>query len=372
MTDFADKNALTDLMNLFIDKCIAGADLIIFPALGLLGTLACIELALVFLFNAMDGSEDPIYLLVKKLIKYSFFVWLIQNWATGMRFSKQILEWFSYIGAQAAGSQYALLNPAAIGEQGIRIAVSLIQPAINLSLGSIGVMFLKIILAFTIFLIFTIIAVYVFRTTMEFYVLGTLTTALLPFGACRYTAFLSEKAIGAICSVSIKMMFLQFALCIAAPFLDSVQPFTAQDTDFAKGLQVIVACIGMAIFCIGMPQLASSYLAGSPSFGDGTAGAVGAVAGSAAGKAASTVAGAPGAAMRAAGMVQAAANAPGGRAAGGKMDMAGVANNLGRMARQNMPDRQAQMHGKSLFNASRSLERDQIANQAKKNQTNLF
>lgn len=366
--DFTQKDALTQLMYLFIAKCIAGTETIVPMALGMLGVLATIELALLFLYNAMDGSEDPIFLLTKRIIKYSFFVWLINNWGSGMRLSKQIFDWFSLLGAKAAGNEAALLNPASIGEKGVMIAISIFQPMFSLGLGSIGAMLLKLIVGATIFLIFAAMAIYIFYTTMQFYVLGTLTTVMLPFGTNKYTDFLAKPAFGAICNVSIKMMFLQFALCISAPFLDSVQPFAATDTDFTNSLRLTIACIGMALFCIGTPELASSYFSGSPSFGDGAARS----AGNAVKGAASVPAGVAKAGMQGAGMVQAAANATGGRTAGGKMDMAGTARNLGRIARQNMPDRQAQQQGKILFNVSKTLEKDKANAAAQKNQTNFF
>lgn len=376
MIDLAAEDGLTILMNLFIDKCMAGAELIIPYALAMLGVLACIELALAFLFNAMDGSEDPIYLLVKRLIKYSFFIWLIQNWATGMRLSKQIFDWFASLGAQAAGSAQLLNKPSAIADTGVVLAASIIKSMLALGWGSIGLLLIKLLLLITIFLIFAAMAIYVFYTTLQFYVLGTLTTAMLPFGVNRHTQFLAQPAIGAICNVAIKMMFLQFALCIAAPYLDSVQPFSATDTDFSNALRVVIACIGMALFCIGTPQLASNYFSGSPTFGDGAAGSAGSAAGSAAVSTAAKAVGVPPQVakmgMQAVGMVQAAANAPGGRTAGGKIDKAGTARNLGKMARQSMPDRQAQWQGKSLFNMSRNLEKDRKNNEAQKNQTNLF
>ncbi|MEN6621136.1 MAG: type IV secretion system protein [Smithella sp.] len=356
--DFTQSDALTAVMKLFIAKCITGSETIIPMALGLLGILACIDLALLFLYSTMDDGEDPIFLLVKGLIKYSFFAWLINNWASGMRLSKQIFDWFSLLGAKVAGSESALLNPSYIGEKGVTLAVSQFQPMFSLGIGSLGVMLLKLVLGAVLFLIFAIMAVYVFYTTLQFYVLGTITTAMLPFGANRYTHFLAQPAIGAICNVSIKMMFLQFTLCIAAPYLDSVQPFTATDTDFTNALRVIIACIGMVLFCIGTPQLAGNYFSGSPSFGDGAVGTAGRAVQSAAGAAVSAPVQAAKTGMQAFGIVQAAANVPGGRNADGKMNMTGIAKNMGTIARQKLPDRQAQWNAKSCFNVSRSLAKD--------------
>ncbi len=356
--NFATDTALTDLMKIFIAKCIAGSEAIVPMALGLLGVLATIELALLYIYNTMDGSEDPFFLLVKRLIKYSFFVWLIENWGTGMRLTKQIFDWFTQMGALAAGSSKTFSDPALIGDIGVQIALSIFDTALGLGLGSMGLLIMKLFLCITLFLIFAYMAIMIFCTTMQFYVLSTLTTALLPFGANKYTSFLSQPIFGAICNISIKMMFMQFALCISAPYLDTVQPFTAETATVTKILQTIVACIGMALFCTTIPEIAANYFTGSPTLGDNIAGSAGNSMRSMASAAASVPGNVAKVGMQAAGVVQAAANAPGGHSPGGKMDMAGTARNLGRMARQSMPDRQAQQHAKVLFGVSRSLDKD--------------
>lgn len=359
MVDLASKTAITDLMDLFIAKCLTGADLITPEALKLLGLLAIIDLALILVFTLLDSAgEDPISLLVKKFIKYGFFIWLIQNWATGMKITKQIFDFFTEKGAMAAGVTESLNDPAVIGNKGIQLSLSILNSVWSLGSGSIGVIAIKSFIALVIFLLFAFMALIVLTTVVQFYVFGTLTTVLLPFGVNKYTSFLSEKAIGAMFSISIKMMVLQFILCIIAPFMEFLQPVSPTSTNIGEMFQILIGCAGMTWLVSKVPNMAQDLLSGNPTFGDGAAGA----AGSMVKKGASMAAGTVGGAMKGAGMVQAAANADGGRNANGRMSAVGVARNLGKIARQTLPDRQAQMHGKQLFRQAKSLNDDKKRN----------
>jgi type IV secretion system protein TrbL len=352
--NFLSDTALTDLMDIFIAKCIAGAALITPEALKLLGLLAIIDLALILILTVLGPGEDILALLAKKIIKYGFFIWLIENWSTGMQITKQIFNFFANMGSTAAGVTVAMNDPAYIAEKGIIMAESILSSVWPLGIGSIGIILIKSVMAFVMFGLYAFMAIYVFNTVIQFYILGTLTTVLLPFGVNKYTSFLSEKAIGAMFSISIKMMVLQFILCIIAPFMESIQPISPISTNIAEILRILIGCAGMALIVKEAPGMAQDYLSGNPTFGDGAAGAAGGMAKSAGGMASS----AAGGVMKGAGMVKAAANADGGRGSNGRISTLGTARNLGKMARQSMPDRQAQTHGKQLFRAGKTLNDD--------------
>ena len=64
-------------------------------------------------------------------------------------------------------------------------------------------------------LCYFLIGIQIFITYLEFYVIATLALILLPFGVNRRTAFLGEKAIGAVLSFGIKLMVLAFIAAVA-------------------------------------------------------------------------------------------------------------------------------------------------------------
>lgn len=164
---------------------------------------------------------------------------------------------------------------------------------------------------------------------------------LVPFGINKHTAFLSEKAIGAIFSISIKMMVLQFILCLAVPMMQNWGTMLTGKEDPATLLYVLLGCAAMAFLTWQAPGLAASLLSGSPSLTAGNAiGAASGVASMAAGGASRLAAGA-GAVFQAT------------RATNGAQGAAQFAKNLGAAALQSTSFSQGRQNMKSLIqNAS--------------------
>lgn len=346
--DLTQETAMTDLMKLFKTKCIQGAALLTPEAINLLLVLATIELALALLLS----EDDKFMLLAKKFLRYSFLLWLVQNWATGMSLTVQFFDSFDKLGAKAAGLSTHLNDPAAIAGKGTYMAVTTLQGIWSLGITSIGTILIKVVLAVVIFLCFAYMAFEVFAVTVEFYIVATLTTILIPFAANKHTAFLAEKAIGAIPSLSMKMMVISFILCITLPFLASIEPIDPKEANIAEVFQVLIGSAGMAFLTAKVPALAQGLISGSPSLSGGDAiNAARTAAGGAAsvakgaGSVAQGVAGGigrvAGFATRMGGFVQSAVNTPGGRRADGSISLGGTAINMGRISRQALKQRRS-------------------------------
>ena len=54
---------------------------------------------------------------------------------------------------------------------------------------------------------------------IEYYLVVTLATCLIPFGISQHTRFLAEKAIGAVVAVSVKLMVLSFIIALIQPVI---------------------------------------------------------------------------------------------------------------------------------------------------------
>lgn len=332
--NLANDNALTELMNLFIAKCLAGAEYITPEALKLLGILAVIDLAWILCMSVLGSGEDILYTIVKRGIKYGIYTWLISNWVTGLNLTKDIFLWFDAMGAKFANVSQGFADPAAISGKGIYLALGILKSIYALGIGSIGVILLKLGLAIVIFGCFAWLSIFLFTTTLQFYIISTLTVVLLPFGVVKQLAFLSEKAIGSIFSLGVKIMALKGLLTLTAPFLASLDPVDPNDTNIGEVLTILVGAAGMVLVTLKGPEIAQDLLSGSPTFGND--------AGNMASKGASMAKSAVTKPMGMAGMVQAAVQGEGGRNANGKISMSGTAKNIGRIMRHKMPDRQSE------------------------------
>lgn len=337
--DLTTEKALTDLMDLIIQKCLTGAENIAPEALMLLGVLAVIDLAWILCMSVLGSGEDIFYTIVKRGIKYGIYSWLISNWASGLKLTKDIFDFFAEMGAKAAGVTEYINDPSVYALKGIQIALSIFDSIYSLGIGSMGVILLNLLIGISIFLALAAISIHIFTTVLSFYIISTLTTILLPFGVVKQLAFLAEKAIGSIFSLGVKMLALQFILCLVSPFLASLAPINPNSSSIAEALKILIGCAGTIFLSIRTPGLAQDLLSGSPSFGNDTGGSM-ISRGSNMAKSAVTKP------MGMVGMVQAAVQGEGGRNANGKISIGGVAQNMGRMMRQKMPDRQSEHRNK--------------------------
>ena len=118
-------------------------------------------------------------------------------------------------------------------------------------------------------LIFFIIAIQIFITVLEFYLVVALSSILLPFALLDRTKFLAEKAIGGVISFGIKLMVLAFLMTVARPILAlAVLPV---DPSYNQIMALILTVGALAILVWNAPGIAAGMLAGSPSLTAGTA-----------------------------------------------------------------------------------------------------
>lgn len=365
------ENFLTVLMGQLRDSIVAGADRILPDALWILGALATIELALAFMLN---HDKDPIVLLMQKCIKFSFFYWLVENWATGMNLTKQLFNMFQNFGVTAALGSGGLgeSSPGAIGEVGIHLTDSLSKSIFQIStangvMGNLGLLAVKIVILFIVMACFFWMALQLFLTCLEFYLTSTMTVVLIPFGVNKHTSFIGEKAIGAVLSFCMKIMALQFILCIVIPITET-WTLEIVNTDLTPLFRAVFGCLAVAYLSWKAPEYAQGLLTGSPSLHAGDAlGGARAMAGAAVGGAIGAAAGG----MRVAGFSQAAMSASGGINNNGSVNWGGTARNMGTMIRQALPDRSSQMHGKVLFANAKGLAKERNAQKAGQAQTGL-
>ena len=117
---------------------------------------------------------------------------------------------------------------------------------------------------------FFLIACQVCVAVIEYYLIVTLASCLIPFGISRPLRFLAEKAIGAAVAVSVKLMVLSFFVALFQPTLAQLHYSTAGEIPLNESLAMCLASVLMAILVWRAPGFAADLLAGSPSLSTGT------------------------------------------------------------------------------------------------------
>jgi len=320
----ADTGILTSLLNAFVGVFSAGPGLLAPTAARVLFLISAIELTLAGLWWALKGENILVGLLQKTLL-IGLFAFFVLNWPT---FLNAVLNGFIWVGFQAGGSNAAaglalIKNPSGIINQAMLITYPVSQEISSFSLTSIG----SIVLygwayIFTI-LAFFFLALQVFVTYLEFYVVAALTLVLVPFGVFKHTAFIAERALGTVISFGVKLMVLSFIIAAAGPVLSTIT--VAPTPTLTQAYSVLLAAMAIAYLAWHAPAIAGGMISGGPSLTAGSAaGFVAATTLGALGGAAATSAAVRASAAAGMGATRAAAGAAGTLRAGGALGMAGA------------------------------------------------
>ena len=314
---------LTQLLQAFLTVFNGGWTSLRPSAMSLFGILVGIELTLSGLWWAMSGN-DAIKSLIQKLLVIGLFFFFIQQWQT---VTTTTLQSFARAGATAGGGNLtALSDPSAVVAEGLNAiqplsdkvdaltqgtwtALKNLGTIMQLGLAMIGILFSFFLLGIQCFLVY-----------VEFYIVAILSLILLPFGVFRHTAFLAEKAFGAVLAHGVKLMVLAFVVAIALPVLQQIT--LSPDFSMRDAWCTLLAAMAICFLAWHAPGMAAGLLAGSPSLSAGHAvgGALetgGAVALGAAGIAAAgrAIAGGVGSTIQAASALKTGASVGAGRAA---------------------------------------------------------
>jgi type IV secretion system protein TrbL len=264
-----DTGILTQLLNDFRNVFTAGVGLIRGDANNLLGLLVLIDFMLAVLLNLSD--TDHIQLLIKKTLKYGFFIWLVLNYSTLV---SAVLDSFTMIGLKAGGggiTKALISNPSSIAEYGTYVTKPIFDHIASFTgwdaMFNLGDILINFVMAFLIIICFFVVGIQIFITYLEFYIIGCLALVLIPFGANRHTAFLGEKAVGALFSFGIKLMVLSFVASAAIPL---IRTWTLPaDPTLDQMLYTLLGSAAIAFLAWHAPGVAAGLLSGSPSMAAG-------------------------------------------------------------------------------------------------------
>ena len=144
-----------------------------------------------------------------------------------------------------------------------------------------------IILAVLVYCLF-MVALEITMAYIEFYTMALLTIPCLSFGTMGKFSFLTEKAIGAMFNLALKVCVIAFLSAVSKPFIEGYADKIIQaDTpaeDLSLLFQAVLASLLIYLLVKKIPQLVSGLLSGQPqlSGSDMTDALKGAVAGAAA------------------------------------------------------------------------------------------
>lgn len=278
---------LTTLLNAFLSVFSAGPGRLAPAAARILFLMAGIELTLAGIWWVLKGENVLVGLLQKTLLLclFSFFV---ANWTTLIN---TVLDGFVWSGFTAAGSSPAagatiIKDPSAIITQAFVSTQPIADEISSLKWYDLGSLFMYGWAYIFTIIAFFMLAIQIFITYLEFYLVAALSLILVPFGVFKHTAFIAERAFGSVVSFGVKLMVLSFIIAAVQPVLAQIT-LPAEPT-WQQAYMVLLASMAIAFLSWHAPGIAAGMISGGPSLTAGSAAgfvassALGALAGAAA------------------------------------------------------------------------------------------
>ena len=321
----ADPAVLDDFLNRFRTQVDAGFGLIQGDVGGVLATLVTISIVITALLWAIDETQNVMASLVRKVLLVGFFAWLVAQWHS---LSTTVVNGFAALGLKAGGGAMTVstftTSPSQIVMAGINVISGLLQYVKKVAPGPIeffahiDVVAMAIVAAIGILIAFVILAVEIVVTIIEFHIVTLVAFVTVPFGVLSQTSFMSERAIGYVVSVGIKLMALAIVVSLGTTIFNNYT--VSPDPGIGEDVGLLLAAVVMVMLSLKIPAIAGALISGGPQLNSGSAlmGAAGVAAGVAGGAlAARSLGGAIAGGWAAGGQVAAARSAAGALPVGG-------------------------------------------------------
>jgi len=262
--DAVDFNLLTSTLTAFVGALAQGQARVQSTVSGVMRGLIIIEIVLAGSWVALGSASIPS--LFKKLLHITFWMWFASAFPTVVKAFSDSLVQLGLSAGQQSGNMSLLLDPSKIAGQALDATAPLVQ-----AMDDAGFHFKDAIVLGLCYLVimgcFFIMAGQICLAVIEYYLVVTLATCLIPFGVSSHTKFIAEKAIGAAVAVSVKLMVLSFVVAIIQPVLGHIRFSGGGDIKMNELMAMILVSGLLACVVWRAPGFASDLLAGSPSLG---------------------------------------------------------------------------------------------------------
>ena len=250
----------------------------LFKLLIMLDFIVAVVLALI----AFDNAPNFITLLMNKIFKYGFWLWVISNWRD---ITTAIVKSLTKVGilSNAVVPEDIMMHPSTIVTMGYSLSSSYLK-YISISFSSLKITDIllftwvfKFLVAFIasvfIFVSFALIALNMFITTVEYYLCVSLMLIFIPFSVFDRTEKYASQAFSLCVSAGTRMMVFSVLVSMVYGFFDHSQStygtvkglFTVKGNEPSMTLAMFVILLSAAIayLCCEAPQMASSVIQGA-------------------------------------------------------------------------------------------------------------
>jgi type IV secretion system protein TrbL len=274
----ASPAALDEFIARFISQVGAGFGLIHGDVRTTFAGLIVISLGLSALLWALDENQNVPAALIRKLLLFGFFAWLIGNWHA---LTLTVIKGFVALGLKAGGgrmNEADFLNaPSKIVVDGLQVVFELLKYIGRLASEGMGVGFfthidtilVTAIVIIGVLLAFVLLGVEVVVTVIEFYCVTLISFVMVPFGILTQTSFLAERAIAYVPAAGVKLMALALVVSIGEQIFTGY--IVSPEPTWEESCGLLIAAIVFLMLALKIPSVAAAQITGSPQLSAGSA-----------------------------------------------------------------------------------------------------
>lgn len=304
---------MTHTLQVLLGVFESGATALAGEGAGLLGVLVALEMTWAGIMWTFSGGDDVFRAFLRKVVHVGVFTFIVLNFA---ELANAVLDGFMWAGIEVGGGGLdvgIMRDPSAILDLGLMATANAWAMVAQTSLmdsGMMSVVLTALVSLVALFLYF-VIAVQVFITLVEFYIVCAFGVIFIPWGVNRHTSFIAERYFGAIVAQGTKLMVLAALVAVLMPILEVMK--LPEEPTWTQVLSLVFGVGTIAYVIKRAPEVASGLMSGSARLhgGDamGMAVGLGAKAGSVVAAGAGMATGNPAAGAAAASGAQATASA---------------------------------------------------------------
>jgi len=272
MADLSVIDKFTDTFSRYIDS---GFGLLGGEVAFLSSTLIAIDITLAGLAWSLEGNDNVVPALVRKVMYVGAFAFMIVNFRslTGIIFGS-----FTSIGLKASGAGLSaadLMRPGFVASAGFTAAHPLLEEAGQFSgievITNIPAILVLLLCWILIVLAFFFLSVQMFVTLIEFKLTSLAGFVLVPFALWGKTAFLAERTLGYVVASGIKVMVLAIVIGIGSTIFGELSTALTRPIDVASAMSLLLAALSLLGLGIFGPSIAAGLVSGAPQLGAGAA-----------------------------------------------------------------------------------------------------
>ena len=280
----ASPAALDEFLNRYTGQVGGGFGLIQGDVQAVFATLAVISLGFSALLWAIDENQNVPAALIRKVMLFGFFAWLITGWHA---LTLTVVNGFAALGLKAGGGGMSvgdlMHSPSKVIIDGLKVAFELLKYIGRLSSEGLGTGFfvhfdailITALAALGVIIAFAVLGIHIMVTIIEFYIVTLIGFVTVPFGILTQTAFLAERAIGYVVAIGVKVMAIAIVVSIGEQIFSSY--IVSPEPDWAESCGLLIAALAFCMLAFKIPEIAAAQITGGPqlSAGAAAAGAVG-------------------------------------------------------------------------------------------------